>query len=68
MSQQLVFVVSNCHGKRQKMSAEISSEELNTAKKLWICDLQKKFSLSVEFNKTKESLGVYEHEDGYLRC
>ena len=50
------------------MSGEISAEELNTAKKLWICDLQKTFSSSVEFNKMKESLGVYEHEDGYLRC
>ena len=53
--------VNNCHGKRQKMSGEISSEEVNTAKKLWICDLQKTFSSSVEFNKTKDSLGVYEH-------
>ena len=50
------------------MSGEISAEELNTAKKLWICDLQKPFSSSVESNKTKESLGVYELEDGYLRC
>ena len=24
--------------------------------------------MSVEFNKTKESLGAYGHEDGYLRC
>ena len=60
--------INNCHRKCQKMSREISAEELNTAKKLWICDLQKTFSLSVEFNKTKESLGVYEHEDRYLRC
>ena len=60
--------INNCHRKCQKMSGEISAEELNTAKKLWICNLQKTFSSSVEFNKTKESLGVYEHEDGYLRC
>ena len=45
--------VNSCHGKRQKMSREISAEELNTAKKLWICNLQKIFSSSVEFNKTK---------------
>ena len=50
------------------MSGEISAEELHKAKKLWIFDLQKTFSLSVEFNKTKELLGAYEHEDGYLRC
>ena len=60
--------VNNCHEKRQKMSGEISAEELHKAKKLWIFDLQKTFSLSVEFNKTKELLGAYEHEDGYLRC
>ena len=60
--------VNNCHGKRQKMLGEISAEELNAAKKLWICDLQKTISTSVEFNKMKESLGVYEHEDGYLWC
>ena len=45
--------VNSCHGKRQKMSREISAEELNTAKKLWICNLQKIFSSSVEFYKTK---------------
>ena len=50
------------------MSGEISAEDLNKAKKLWIFDLQKTFSSSVEFNKRKEPLGVYEHEDGYLRC
>ena len=60
--------INNCHRKRQIMSGEISAEELNTAKKLWICDLQKTFSSSVEFNKRKKSLGVYEHEDGYFRC
>ena len=40
---------------------------MNKAKKLWICDLQKTFSFSVEFNKMRESLGVYEHQDRYLR-
>ena len=50
------------------MSGEISAEEWNRAKKLWICDLQKTFLSSVKFNKTKKSLGVYEHEDRYLRC
>ena len=50
------------------MSGEISAETLNTVNQLWICNLQRKFSSSVEFNKTKESLGVYVHEDGYLRC
>ena len=35
---------------------------------MWVRDLQKTFSLSIEFNKTRESLGVYEHEDGYLGC
>ena len=35
---------------------------------MWIFDLQKTFSSSVEFNKTKELLGAYEHEDRYLRC
>ena len=39
------------------MLGEISVEELNTAKKLWICDLQKTFSSRVEFNK-KELLRV----------
>ena len=43
--------VNNCHGKHQKMSGEISAEELNTAKKLWICDLQKTFSSSVNLTK-----------------
>ena len=28
----------------------------------------KKFLSSVEFNKTRESLGIYKHEDMYLRC
>ena len=60
--------VNKCHRKRHRMSEEISAEELNTAKKLWIRDIQKTFSSNVEFNKTKESLGVYEHEDGYFRC
>ena len=43
---------------------------MNKAKKLYICDLQKrkKFSLSVKFDKTRESLGFYKHEDRYLRC
>ena len=50
--------INNFHRKRQKMSGEISAEELNTVKKLWICDLQKAFSSSVEFNKTKEFLGA----------
>ena len=45
-----------------------SGEELNTTMKLWICNLQKTFSSSVEFYETKESLGVYEHEAEYLRC
>ena len=43
------------------MSGEIATEELNKAKKLWICNLQKTFSLSVEFNKMRESLGVFKH-------
>ena len=58
---------NNCHQKRQKISGEISAEELNKAKKLWICNLHKTFSSSIKFNKTRESLGVYEHEDRYLR-
>ena len=60
--------INNYHRKRQKMSGEISAEELNTAKELRICNLEKTFSLSFEFNKTKEILEIYEHEDGYLRC
>ena len=60
--------INNCHRKRQKMSREISVEELNTEKKLRICDIQKTFSSSVEFSKTNESLGVYEYEERYLRC
>ena len=50
------------------MSGEISREELNKTKKLWICNLPKTISSSVEFNKMRESLGVHEHKDGYLRC
>ena len=46
------------------MSGVISAEELNTTKKLWISNLQNMFSSSVKFNKTRESLGVCEHEDG----
>ena len=57
--------INNCHRKRQKLSGEISAEELKTAKKLRICNLPKTFSMSVEFNKMKESLGVYEYEGDF---
>ena len=50
------------------MSGENSAEELNTAKTFWICNLEKNVFIERQFDKTKELLGVYEHENGYLRC
>ena len=48
-----VRFINSCHRKCQKMSGEISAEELNTAKKLCIFHLQKTFSSSVEFKIDK---------------
>ena len=48
-----LLFTNNYHQKHQKISGEISAEELKKAKRLCVCNLQKMFSLSVEFNKTR---------------
>ena len=63
----LKFIDMKCK-RKEKVAKEVSAEDLDRAKDLWVRHLQKEVQKEQKFKKMAESLGVQEDTDGYLRC
>ena len=55
-------------GQPLSTSLEIETEELSSAESLWIKYVQKYIREEEKFEQTRHSLGLFEDEEGLLRC
>ena len=54
--------------KKKMVELDISAEDIEKAKDMWIRQLQSRMKKECKYQKTAESLGVKEDSQGYLRC
>ena len=59
--------VSSCRG-GVKGGGELTAEEIGQAENLWGKQVQKLLRKNEKFDKTSKSLGLFEDEDGLMRC
>ncbi len=62
--------VENCRKQKDQrlVDANLTSEELRSVKIRWIQSIQHEMTGWKEFEQRSQDLGVFQHEDGFLRC
>ena len=61
--------ISNCRKKKTERNFdELNAEECEHARNMCIRSVQMELSSESGFEKRAESLGLYEGEDGFVRC
>ena len=60
--------IDNCRRKIEKKEGELDADEYYYEEGLWIRNIQNEMKTEGGYKKRSQSLGVYEDEEGFLRC